>query len=133
MSKPVIVIVDDEPMVTDTLKNLIELLMDIKAVTYNNPQEALSYIKSDVADILVTDFLMPQMNGLQLLKSSRDAKGELPVIILTGYHNSEELEDLPERMSGVQVMFKPWSTQVLVDQIKQMIESRGVGKSVQPA
>jgi len=56
-----------------------------RAVSAYNAEEALEKFGKDNFDILVTDFRMEGMNGLELAKKIHDKSPETPVIIVTGY------------------------------------------------
>ena len=53
--------------------------------------EALTELRNDAGiDILVTDYLMPQMNGAQLSAEARKLKPDLPILLITGYLNIDQ-------------------------------------------
>ena len=65
--------------------------------------EALARIESgDPVDALVTDFLMPGMNGGELIEAARRLRPKLPALIVSGYAN---VEGVPE---GVPILAKPF-------------------------
>jgi len=65
--KPVIMLVDDEPMVTGVLASFLELETDYEVITCASGAEALERMSAKPVDVMVSDFLMPGMNGLELL------------------------------------------------------------------
>jgi CheY-like chemotaxis protein len=53
-----------------------------------SPAEALKELRIGASiDVLVTDYLMPQMNGAQLAAEARRLKPNLPILLITGYSN----------------------------------------------
>ena len=68
---PVVVIVDDEEMVTSSLGAFLEWETDYKVETFLSPADALNVLRDRPADIVIADFLMPEMNGLSFLRESR--------------------------------------------------------------
>ena len=84
-----ILIVDDEPLAVIGIRSMIESLnMDLEVTgTAGNGEEALLFMKKDMPDIVLTDIKMPVMDGLNLIKTSRELYGKKkPVfIMLTSY------------------------------------------------
>jgi len=66
-SQPHILLVDDEEMVLNSLGSLLKLETDYRISTFESPKEALEMLREDAADLVVSDFLMPELNGLQFL------------------------------------------------------------------
>jgi signal transduction histidine kinase/CheY-like chemotaxis protein len=80
-----VLVVDDEVDITDTLSVGLERLgYEVAAV--NDPREALQAVRDDPAgwSVVVTDYLMPEMDGLALAEALRTLRPELPVILYTG-------------------------------------------------
>ena len=67
MENSLVIIVDDEKMVTSAFKTLLKLEGFNNCVAFNNPIEAVDYLKSNKFDIIISDFIMPEMNGLEFL------------------------------------------------------------------
>ncbi len=79
-----ILIVDDEPEITAVLERHLTLEgYDVEAC--NNPVEALAKIKTDNYMVVISDIMMPQMSGIQLLQEIKAYHGGIQVIMLTGY------------------------------------------------
>ena len=64
---PVIMLVDDEPMVTQALALFLELETEYEVITCISGAEALERLAAGPVDVVVSDFLMPGMTGLELL------------------------------------------------------------------
>ncbi|MCK5408325.1 MAG: response regulator, partial [Candidatus Krumholzibacteria bacterium] len=62
-----IVIVDDEDVVLRSLSSLLSLETDYEIHTFVSPFAALDVFKDIHVDLVISDFLMPEMNGLELL------------------------------------------------------------------
>lgn len=78
-----IVIIDDDDMFRDTLQmNLEDEGFAVR--TFSDGRTALDYFsESGIADVVLLDWRMPQMDGLEVLRRMRDAGVEIPVIFLT--------------------------------------------------
>jgi len=84
-----IVFVDDEPALADLFK---ESLTDAgySVAAFSDSTEAFSYYSnnSDICDILIADIAMPNMNGIQLAQKCRQINPGLPIILYSGYSDS---------------------------------------------
>ncbi|HYD30355.1 MAG TPA: response regulator [Azospirillaceae bacterium] len=75
--------------------------------------EALSLFEADPADAVVTDLRMPRLDGARLIRRLREARPDLPVLVMTGYLGSEDgQEDLTSpAWEPLVVLKKPVSPQ----------------------
>lgn len=81
-----VLIVDDEELYTELLKNYLqEIEKDSFAIsTATKPEDALSLLKSETFDILITDLLMPRISGEDLVKEAKDSSKGTQVIVVSG-------------------------------------------------
>lgn len=87
-----ILIIDDQESVTQSLKEAIEP-GGHECILYNNPVEALRRVSLEYFDVVVTDYNMPEMTGIELLKQIQIRKPGLPVLIFTGYADTQNAID----------------------------------------
>ncbi|MDD1771083.1 MAG: PAS domain S-box protein [Methanomassiliicoccales archaeon] len=81
--------VDDEPMLLEAFKQFLELDPSISVDTTLSASEALELITVRQHDIIVSDYQMPDMDGIQLLKEIRSKGSEVPFILFTGKGREE--------------------------------------------
>ncbi|MEA3285986.1 MAG: response regulator [Candidatus Marinimicrobia bacterium] len=87
-----ILIVDDEEMIVTILINFLS--EKGYAVTgINDPEEALELLKRSSFDIVFTDLMMPQINGMELVKEIRQQENDTQIIIFTGYASVDSAID----------------------------------------
>lgn len=85
-----VLIVDDEVDILESLKQLFEVsLPDVKVLTAEGGAIALSIIKSQPVDLIVTDYKMPGMNGLEFLNEARKLVPKVPRILVTAFPDLE--------------------------------------------
>jgi len=88
---PLIVIVDDEDMVLSSLRSFLNLETEYAVETYTSPKKALESLDSKPLDLVISDYLMPEMNGIDfLVKASQIAAGTTN-IVLTAYPEQPEI------------------------------------------
>jgi DNA-binding NtrC family response regulator len=119
-----IVIVDDEDMVLVALSSFLALETHHEVLTFTRAKDALEYIEKNDVDVIVSDFLMPEMDGLSFLRRARDMRPEVPRIILTGYADKENAIKAINEVGLYQYIEKPWSNDDLLLVIRNGVEKR---------
>ena len=72
--KPSILIADDEDMVVASIKAFLQLDGDFEIHGFTDPEEAARFAASNPVDVAVSDYLMPKMNGIQLLGRIKESQ-----------------------------------------------------------
>lgn len=117
-----IVVVDDEKIVTSAFKTLFMVEGFDNAAFFNNPKEALQYLENNVPDLIISDFLMPEMNGLEFLTEAKKLYPEVSKILLTGYADKENAIKAINDVGLYRYIEKPWDNDDLILNIKNGIE-----------
>ncbi|NUM81794.1 response regulator [bacterium] len=80
-----ILIVDDNPINVMVFDNLLTKVLPCETQCFTSPVEALDWSKRHTPDLLITDYQMPELNGLELIRLFRslDDKSETPIIMVT--------------------------------------------------
>lgn len=117
-----IVIVDDEKIVTSAFKALFKVEGFSNVFLFNSPAEALDYLQSEEPDLIISDFLMPEMNGLQFLTEAKKLYPETSMILLTGYADKENAIKAINEIGLYKYIEKPWDNDDLIVNIKNGIE-----------
>ena len=78
-----IIYVDDSKIMVDVVVRIMRS-KNVECLGFDNPLEALAYIKDNKPSVLVTDFEMPGMTGVGLIKGARKTHKDLKAIIYSG-------------------------------------------------
>ncbi len=81
-----VLIVDNEPLIRELCK---KVLTDYRVVEAANGEEALHIFQGGGVDVILTDVVMPKLNGLELLKKLKEIEPTVVVIMMTGYADKE--------------------------------------------
>ena len=117
-----IVVVDDEKIVTSAFKTLLKVEGFSDAHFFNSPKEAIEFLKTNVPDLVISDFLMPEMNGLEFLTEVKKMYPEVSKILLTGYADKENAIKAINEVGLYRYIEKPWDNDDLILNIKNGIE-----------
>ena len=117
-----IVVVDDEKIVTSAFKTLLKVEGFCDAHFFNSPKEAIEFLKTNVPDLVISDFLMPEMNGLEFLTEVKKMYPEVSKILLTGYADKENAIKAINEVGLYRYIEKPWDNNDLILNIKNGIE-----------
>lgn len=117
-----ILIVDDEE---DHRLLLADLLQSkgYSISTARDAKQALAQLSTQTVDLVITDFKMPEMNGLEFIRAMarREWLNMIPVILLTA-NLRENLEDLAKSAGAFSTVFKPFDFKSLLALIYSAIE-----------
>lgn len=79
-----VVLVDDHAIIVDGIKGILSKIEDLEIVhTANRAEDALNFFKNNQADLLITDFNMPGMDGLTLIHTVKRIMPSLKIIVLS--------------------------------------------------
>ncbi len=124
--RPLLILVDDEPELLDVYQlRLKSLNCEIK--TFNKPQEFVAYLKENPQvrpDLVISDFNMPGMTGVDMIYSALQVIKDFPSILLSGYIDKEKAINANNR--GVwHILEKPANKEQLLSLAKKLlIQSR---------
>lgn len=106
-----VVIIDDEKSYGDLLSQLLIDNLDCPVLTFSNPQEALDALPNLNVGVVVTDFFMPDLNGVQFIRRAAPDLPGVAFIMITGHPlklSDEPFDDIPALKAVVSKPFK-WS------------------------
>ncbi|TDI79046.1 MAG: response regulator [Caldithrix sp.] len=118
-----VLILDDEEMVLTSIRSFLELETDYEIVTFTSASEALEYTKKNKINLVVSDYLMPDMDGISFLAKMKEIDPNATRIILTGYADKENAIKAINDVGLFQYIEKPWDN----DNLKLVIRN-GIDK-----
>jgi response regulator RpfG family c-di-GMP phosphodiesterase len=121
---PVIAIVDDEEMVLTSLRSFLLLETEYQVETFSSPNEAISFLKEQPLDLVISDYLMPGMNGIEFLLEIKKLHPFATRILLTGYADKENAIKAINDVGLYQYVEKPWNNDDLKITIQNGLERR---------
>ncbi|MBI3831288.1 MAG: sigma-54-dependent Fis family transcriptional regulator [Planctomycetes bacterium] len=124
---PIVVIVDDEPGILEVQKATLESL-GIQPLCFNDPLKAWERIRQGPVDLVITDWEMPEMTGLNLLFKIRGLQNPPQVIFLSGFGNvSRAVQALVE--GATDFIEKPFEPGAYQKAVRDALERSHSGES----
>lgn len=121
---PSILIVEDEPK----MRRLLEMNLADQGFTTHAAGDAeagLKLLNSEKIDLVVTDFKLPGMNGLEFLQAVKRANAALPVVIMTAYGSVESAVEAM-KFGASDYVLKPFSLAEMVMVVRKELDARNL-------
>jgi DNA-binding NtrC family response regulator len=119
-----VMVVDDEAMVAAALCNFLELETPYRVISCTSGASALETLAGETIDVIVSDYMMPGMDGISFLRRAREMQPMTTRILLTGYADKENAIRAINEAGLYYYLEKPWSN----DQLKIVIRN-GIERS----
>lgn len=119
-----LLIVDDEPNVTRALQRVLKrhLPLHARVEAFNDPHAALARASETAFDVILSDYRMPQMDGIMFLQAVKLTQANAVRMILSA---STEVETIMKAINDVEAfryLTKPWQEEELVEQIQLALQ-----------
>ena len=124
-----ILIVDDEVKISSIMAQTLAK-EGYSCVTANNGREALNYFLKDTVSLIITDINMPEMNGMELLKSVKTVNPNMMVIMMTGY---PEIDMAVEaiHLGAYDFILKPAELDLVILSVKNALEKKRLEEEIE--
>jgi len=113
-----VILVDDDEAILDSLRTGLSL-HGYRCETASSGKSALELIDNTFFDVMITDFNMPGMNGLELTKRVKELKPDMKVIIITGFAHNFSYDDAIA-MGVSDLLEKPFGLKELIGKMKDI-------------
>lgn len=120
--QPRVLIVDDEDMVITSIRAFLQLETQFEVQGFTSPEQAAQHLRTTPVDVVVSDYLMPRMNGIQLLAKAREYQPEAARVLLTGHADKQSAIQAINDVGLFQYLEKPWDNSQLLLVIQSAIE-----------
>lgn len=134
-----ILLVDDEPNILNALRRSLASI-DVtrldgeapKLEAFTSPEAALEHCEDHEFDLIMTDYRMPTMDGVQLLTRLMDIQPSTPRVIISGYADRDAIIAAINEAQLTRFIQKPWDDNELRDTVA-FILGNARKKSAEPA
>ncbi|NIS79879.1 MAG: response regulator [Anaerolineales bacterium] len=121
MSKPVVLLVDDETAYAKVIKEAITP-MGLEVITASNAMEAMYVLQQGNPNLILLDVMMPEVDGLSLLRwlRSHSGPGRIPILIVSAKATPDD-QEAARRAGADGFLAKPFTMQDLKDLLKEYL------------
>lgn len=103
-----VLVVDDNEILTRAWKRMLAQ-EPCEAFVTDNPEEALDFLEQEGADLLISDIVMPRMDGFELIQKAQKIDRHLKIILTTGYVCDFTRIHLGLESQDLHVLMKPYN------------------------
>jgi len=118
-----ILILDDDPVVTLSCKRILGA-EGYSISTVDKGEAALNKLVKEDFDLFISDVMLPDISGMEVLKEARIAKPQTDVVIITGYPRLEDAKEA-SRLGARQYLEKPFTPDFMLNVAKKVFDKRG--------
>jgi len=121
MDKKVILVIDDDADVRDSIFLYLNEIEDYSVITYDSAAEVMDIIQKNNVDVVLTDIVMPEVSGIELLEKIRQFNNQIPVILMTGFADMD-IAIAAIKKGAFDFILKPFHPDYLHHSIKKAIQ-----------
>jgi DNA-binding response OmpR family regulator len=119
-----ILVVDDEPGIRETMADILRL-EGYRVDTADQGESGLTAFKKQPAELIVSDLVMPVMDGVEMVRQLRKQNPGLKVLFMSGYFGGQDIS--PELIEtilemGYPTLKKPFRAQELLEKVREMLD-----------
>ena len=118
---PAILVVDDDEDARELCRRMLTRA-GFTAITAGHGREALHCLQQQNVDLVVTDMLMPEMDGVELMRTLRTARPTLPIIAISGVDEWEEYLGIATNLGAKATLRKPIDAAQLAQTVGQVLD-----------
>jgi CheY-like chemotaxis protein len=119
-----ILIVDDEPMLANTLAIIFQRAGYNATAVYSG-EEALTFLETQEPSLIVSDVVMPGLNGVAMAQRIRFSHPNCPVLLFSGNADTHDLLEAAKiEGDAFEVLAKPISPPVMLAKVASLLEQR---------
>lgn len=124
-----VLIVDDNPVNLAVMERLVRRVDATVALTFDRAETALAWCRDNEADLVIVDYMMPVMNGIDFIRLFREMPGnrELPVLMVTAEH-AREVRHAALRGGATDFLTKPVDHEEFCARTRNMLTLRAAQK-----
>jgi CheY-like chemotaxis protein len=121
---PLVVIIDDDPMVRETIQNILESV-DYSVLTAKNGDEGLTLCEEHAPDVVITDIMMPEKDGIETISHLKLTNPDLSILAISGGGLGMRVPvlEIADNLGADRVLSKPFNNQVLLDTVAELVNS----------
>jgi DNA-binding NtrC family response regulator len=131
-----VLLVDDEPNILSALRRSLAAIdvrqLDGEALrfeTFTSPEDAITRCDEEDFDLVISDYRMPSMNGVEFLARVMELQPSVPRMIISGYADREAIIAAVNEVNLTRFVEKPWDDDILRQAVVSVLGGRVTSRS----
>jgi len=120
--REVILVVDDELAMVNLCKEVLSA-NGYRVLTANVAAEALEVLKNNTVDMLLSDVIMPGMDGYQLAAKTRELNSSVKILLVSGYTDNRQAENIGSKVEET-LLQKPFMPEELLVRVRKILDEK---------
>ena len=125
--KETLLVVDDEKAMTDLAYEILTA-QGYHVLTANGGKQALAILEREPVDLLITDVIMPKMDGYQLAAQVRQSYPHIRIQLVSGYADDYDRNIEVESAIQQYTLIKPYVSSTLLSHVRHFLDNSGINK-----
>ncbi|ERP31578.1 response regulator [Chitinivibrio alkaliphilus] len=116
-----ILVIEDDPLILTIMEKLLGNSYDV--VTMEDGQKALELFSQERFDLVITDIIMPQVEGMEIIMTIREQNKDIPLIAISGGGRieAERYLDLAKELEVDCTLKKPFDNEQLIEMVTNLL------------
>ncbi len=125
VTNPKLLIIEDNYEISNLLKRLLESSYRISIAA--DGKEGISCAQEEIPDIIITDLMMPELDGLSMIKTLKNNSMtvHIPIIVVSAKSNDQDIVDV-KKAGASSFIKKPFNPEILLAEIQQVLAQRKI-------
>jgi DNA-binding response OmpR family regulator len=121
--REVVLVIEDEAPVRRTVEQILGM-SGYFVLTAEDGQAGLELAASSKQsiDLVLTDFVMPRLGGLDLIAKLRERKPDIKILLMSGFSDGQLGHDKLAALGGVETIEKPFRAATLLERVRQLLD-----------
>ncbi len=124
MTKPIVLVVDDEADARSSITSYLELRFDCDFRQASDGDEAVTFVKSNPCDVMLLDIKMPKKSGIVVIKEAKEINPKLDILVVSAWVSDDVAEEAA-KIGATDYAVKPLDLKVVEFKLKKILEKRG--------
>lgn len=124
MTKPVILVVDDEPDARSAIINYLDVRFDCDFKEAPDGDAAVNFVNAYPCDVMLLDIKMPKKSGMSVIKEAKEINPTIDIMVISAWVDEDVAEET-SKLGASDYAVKPLDLKVVEFKFKKILEKRG--------
>jgi DNA-binding response OmpR family regulator len=125
VKKPVVLIVDDEASIRDSIAVFLKDRFDIEVRCFGDGNKVIDFVQNEKADIIILDIKMPGKSGINVISEVKNIDSLIDILVISAWI-SDDVANESIREGATDYIVKPLEMKILEMKISGILEKRNI-------